>query len=164
MTLFPPMIIPWLIITNEEKKNKTSVSVHRRALITKRRKKPKPPWPSLVDWPRLRNVEEKYGKNINETSWRTSSWRVLSHQWYQRKMQSFAWCRKICQKLWCCVLLCWLVALIKSHLDWWLEHLATVPYSCLARQTTLPLHDHICDHDCTTSWNLFLRVTGEGKA
>ncbi len=54
------MIIPWLIITNEEK-IKTSVSDHCGALITKRRKKSKPPWSSLVDWPRLINSEEKYG-------------------------------------------------------------------------------------------------------
>jgi len=35
ITLSPPIIKPWLIITNEGKNNKTSVSVHHGALVTK---------------------------------------------------------------------------------------------------------------------------------
>ena len=120
--------------------------------------KSKPPWPSLVGCPRLMSVEEKHvKKNLNETFWRTSSWRVLGHQRYQRKSPIFCMVHKDVGKtlVLCLTVLTWspLAKVLLSDWSTWLMF----AISCLENQATLPLHDHICNHDCTTSWNLTLR-------
>ena len=156
MTLFPSMIIPWLIITNEEK-YQNLYECPLWSIYHKWRKKSKPPWPSLVGCPRLMNVEENMWKNLNGTSWRTSSWRVLRHQWHQRKSPIFCMAHKDVGKtlVLCLTVLTWspLAKVLISDWSTWLMS----AISCLEKQTTLPLHDHIRNHDCTTSWNLTLR-------